>query len=562
MPNKANTYDAIVVGAGMTGGWAAKELTEKGLKTLVLERGREVRHIRDYLTSNQAPWEYEHRGHATRKEKEQYHIQSHKYNFDASSKHFYVNDQEHPYVEDKPFRWFRGYQTGGRSLLWGRGAYRMSDLDFAANSKDGVGIDWPIRYKDIAPWYDYVERFMGVAGSQENIWHFPDGVFLPPFDMNKAELVMKERIESHYPNRKFIPNRVAHLTKVQPGQFKGRSQCQSRDMCHRGCPFGAYFSSNSSTLPAAGETGNLTLRSHAIVESVIYDENQDKVTGVRIIDVNSSQTEEYFAKVVFLCASALSSTGILLNSKTPRFSEGLANSSGVLGHYLMDHHKNINAYGTLEGYKDRIYKGFRPAAVALPRFRNVEKQEMEYLRGYGFWGGASRQGINPAQTGIGADYKEKVTQPGPWKFALFSQAEGLPYYENTVTLHPEKKDQWGLPLLNINAEQGENERLMREDMLEQAREVMEVAGLKDIVVENGPMIMGDVVHEMGTARMGNDPKESVLNGYNQCHDIPNLFITDGSCMPSSGYVSPSLTYMALTARACDYAVALMKKGVM
>ena len=560
MPVKANTYDAIVVGSGMTGGWAAKELCEKGLKTLVLERGREVKHIQDYPTTNQAPWEFSHRGHLTREEKEQYHIQSNKYNFDASSKHFYVNDLEHPYAEEKPFRWFRGYQTGGRSLLWGRGAYRMSDLDFEANAKDGMGIDWPIRYKDIAPWYDYVEQFIGVAGSQENIWHFPDGVFLPPFDMNKAELVIKKRIESHYPHRKFIPNRVAHLTKVEPGQFKGRTQCQSRDMCHRGCPFGAYFSSNSSTLPAAAETGNMILRPHAIVESVLYDENQDKVTGVRIIDAQTKQSEEFYAKVVFLCASALATTGILLSSKTSRFSEGLANSSGVLGHYLMDHHANINAYGTLEGYEDRIYKGFRPAAVALPRFRNVEKQEMDYLRGYGFWGGAARQGINPAQIGIGADYKVKVTQPGPWRLALFSQAEGLPYYGNTVTLDPDKKDKWGLPLLKINAEHGENERLMRKDMFEQAQEVMEVAGLQDIVVENGPMIMGDVVHEMGTARMGNDPKESVLNGFNQCHDIPNLFITDGSCMPSSGYVSPSLTYMALTARACDYAVRKMKNG--
>ena len=555
-----NTYDAIVVGSGMTGGWAAKELTEKGLKTLVLERGREVKHGQGYPTTNKAPWEYDRIGYLSREEKEQYHIQSIKYNFDVSSKDFFVNDLKHPYVEEKAFRWFRGYQTGGRSLLWGRGAYRMSDLDFEANAKDGVGIDWPFRYEDIAPWYDYVERFIGVAGSKENIWHFPDGVFLPPFDMNTAELAVKERIEAHYPDRKFIPNRVAHLTKVEPGHFKGRSQCQARDMCHTGCPYGAYFTSNSSTLPAAAETGNLTLRPHAIVESVLYDENLDKVTGVRIIDTQTKQSEEFFARVVFLCASALATTGILLNSRTHRFAEGLANSSGVLGHYLMDHHKNINAYGTLEGYEDRIYKGFRPAAVALPRFRNVEQQEMDYLRGYGFWGGASRQGINPTQVGIGVDFKARITQPGPWKFALFSQAEGLPYYENKVELDPEQKDQWGLPLLKISAEQGENERRMRKDMVGQAQEVMEIAGLKDITVDEGPMIMGDVVHEMGTARMGRDPKESVLNDFNQCHDIPNLFITDGSCMPSSGYVSPSLTYMALTARACDYAVDQIRRG--
>ena len=561
---KANQYDAIVVGSGITGGWAAKELTEKGLSTLVLERGREVVHIKDYPTTSKAPWEYKYRGHLTREEKEQYHIQSHKYNFDASSKHFYVNDLEHPYTHpgDKPFRWFRGYQTGGRSLLWGRGAYRFSDLEFESNLKDGIGVDWPLRYKDISPWYDYVERFIGVAGSKENLDHFPDGIFLPPFEMNTAELEIKKRIESHYADRKLIPNRVAHITQAAPGQFKGRSECQSRDMCHTGCPYGAYFSSNSSTLPAAQATGNLTMRSHSIVESIIYDEDLDKVVGVRVIDANTNETLEYFAKVIFLCASTLATTGILLNSITPRFSQGLANSSGVLGHYLMDHHMDVGGSGLLEGFENRIYKGFRPASVALPRFRNVDKQDMNFVRGYGFWGGAARVGINSSRPGIGATYKSAVTKPGPWRMSLYSQAEGLPYFENKVELDPQQQDKWGLPLLKITAEFGENEKLMRQDMLEQAKEILEVAGLKNIQVREGAAIPGDVVHEMGTARMGHDPNTSVLNGFNQCHDIPNLFITDGSCMPSSGYASPSLTYMALTARACNYAVAQMKSGVL
>ena len=558
-----NTYDVIVVGSGMTGGWAAKEFTEKGLETLVLERGRDVKHVKDYPNTFKAPWDFKHRKHLTREEKEQYPIQSTKYNFSPASKDFFVNDKEHPYShpEDKPFKWFRGYQTGGRSLIWGRGAYRFSDLEFEANLKDGVGVDWPIRYKDLAPWYTYVEKFIGVCGSKENIFQFPDGHFLPPFDLNYAEKVIKERIESHYPDRKLIPNRAAHITKAAQGQFKGRSQCQSRNLCHTGCPFGAYFSSNSSTLPAAYETGKLTLKSHAIVESIIYDEQKDKAIGVRVIDANTHETTEYFARVIFLCASTLSSTGLLLSSKTPRFSEGLANSSGALGHYLMDHHKSIDSYGTLEGHLDKMYKGFRPASIAIPRFRNVNKQEMDYLRGFGIWGSASRSGMDASQVGIGAGFKKSLTQLGPWKMHLQSYGECLPNFDNKVELNQENKDKWGLPLLKISTEYGENERKMREDMKDQVRELMEVAGLKDITVKVGEGVLGDSVHEMGTARMGRDPKSSVLNGFNQCHDVPNLFVTDGSCMTSSGHMSPSLTYMALTARACDYAVKQMKKGV-
>jgi choline dehydrogenase-like flavoprotein len=562
--NDSNTYDVIVVGSGITGGWAAKEFTEKGLSTLVLERGRDVKHIKDYPTANMAPWEFKYGGHVTREEKEQYFIQSYKYNFDASSKHFFVNDQEHryEYPEDKPFRWFRGYQTGGRSLLWGRGAYRFSDLEFEANLKDGVGTDWPIRYKDLAPWYDYVERFIGVAGSIENIWQFPDGQFLPPFELNHGELVVKSRIEAHYPDRKLVPDPVAHISKASPGQFKGRSECQSRNMCHRGCPYGAYFSSNSSTLPAAYQTGNLTLQSHTIVESIIYDENKDKVVGVQVINTQTGESSEYFARVIFLCASTLASTALLMNSKTPRFSEGLANSSGVLGHYLMDHHKNVGGSGILEGFEDRVYKGYRPAQVAIPRFRNVDRQEMDYLRGYGLWGGAYRQGVTGSQVGIGPEFKQKLTSYGPWSMSLGTQAECLPYYDNKVEIDEDNRDKWGQPMIKVSAEFKENEMLMRKDIKEQIEEILEVAGLKNITVyqEESP-IVGDTVHEMGTARMGRDPKTSVLNGYNQCHDIPNIFVTDGSCMASSGNASPSLTYMALTVRACDYAVKQMKAGV-
>jgi len=555
-----HTYDAIVVGSGMTGGWAAKELTEKGLKTLVLERGRDVKHVQDYPTAQKPPWQFEHRGHLTKDEKDQYHIQHTKYNFDASSKHFFVNDKEHPYVQEKPFWWFRGYQTGGRSLLWGRGAYRFSDLEFEANLKDGVGVDWPIRYKDISRWYDYVEEFIGVAGSKENIWQFPDGKFLPPFELNAGEKVVKERLEAHYPDRKLIPNRVAHITQAKPGQFKGRGPCQSRNMCHRGCPYGAFFSSNSSTLPAAYDTGNLTLQSHALVESVIYDDQKDRVTGVRVIDSETRETTEYFAKVIFLCASTLPSTAILLNSKTPRFSDGLANSSGVLGHYLMDHHGGISGSGILEGYEDRVYSGSRPAMVAIPRFRNIASQEMDFLRGYGVWGGASRVKLNTSQVGIGPDLKEKMNKYGPWSMTLGCQSETLPNFDNKVTIDEDNRDAHGMPMLKISAAYGDNERRMRVDIKEQIGEMLEVMGLKNISVNESEPIFGNTVHEMGTARMGRDPKTSVLNAFNQCHDVPNLFVTDGSCMTSSGNVSTSLTYMALTARAVDYAVREMQKG--
>jgi choline dehydrogenase-like flavoprotein len=559
-----NTYDTLVIGSGMTGGWAAKEFTENGYRTLVIERGRDVKHKEDYPNAFKAPWDYKYRGYDTREIKEEYSIQRLKYNFDASSMDFFASDKDHP-VEtpiDKPARWFRGYQTGGRSLIWGRGAYRMSDLEFGANQKDGNGTDWPIRYKDIAPWYDYVETFIGVCGTKENIDHYPDGKFLPAFEMNTAEKVIKDRIENHYENRKLIPNRFAHLTKIKPGQFKGRSECQSRDMCHAGCPYGAYFSSNSSTLPAAYETGKLTLKSNVIVESIIYDDEKGRAVGVRTINSITKERSVYYARVIFLCASTLASTSILLQSRTSKFPNGLSNSSGTLGHYLMDHHKNVGGSGILKGYEDSYYRGFRPGSLVIPNFRNVNRQEMDFLRGYGVYGGASRAGIDPNQIGIGKEFKEKLSKPGPWKMSLYAYGECLPYYANKVELHPEKKDQWGLPVLNISAEFKENEMKMRKDMKEQITAILKVAGLSDINVSEGSHIMGDSTHFMGTARMGLDPETSVLNQYNQSHDIPNLFVTDGSCMPSASYMSPSLTFMALTARACDYAVKAMKSGTL
>ncbi|GAA5220360.1 GMC oxidoreductase [Membranihabitans marinus] len=556
------TYDAIVIGSGMTGGWAAKELTEKGLKTLVLERGRDVKHLEDYPTMNQPPWEFKYRKFDSKQDRLEYPIQSKKYNFSAASKHFFVKDSEHPYShpEDKPYLWFRGYQTGGRSLLWGRGSYRWSDVEFGANAIDGYGTDWPIRYKDIAPWYDYVEKFIGVSGSKEGIPQFPDGHFLPPVEMNCVELEVKKRIEKHYPDRKLIPNRIAHLTQVEPGQFKGRSQCQNRNLCHRGCPFGAYFSSNSSTLPAAYATGNLTLRSHSIVESLIYDDIHQRLSGVRIIDAETHKVEEFKAKIIFLCASTLPSTAILMRSTSNRFPNGLGNSSGVLGHYLMDHHKNVSGSGEFEGFEDQSYKGFRPGSLAIARFRNINGQDADFLRGYGLWGSASRAGLNFNQAGIGSDLKKNIVQQGSWRFSLSAYGACLPYYENKVELDNENRDQWDLPLLKITASFKENEMTMRKDMKAAIQEILEVAGLKNIRTHEGSAIHGDAVHEMGTARMGSDPETSIFNAHNQCHEVPNLFLTDGACMPSSGHMSPSLTYMALTARACDYAVKQLKEG--
>jgi choline dehydrogenase-like flavoprotein len=553
-----NTYDAIVIGSGITGGIAAKELTEAGLKVLVLERGRMVEHIKDYPTAMKDPWEFPLRNFVSLDEQKHYEVQKSIYLFGEDSKHFLVKDDEHPYIQEKPFTWHRGYQLGGRSLLWSKHCYRYSDLDFAANQKEGIGIDWPIRYKDIAPWYDKIESYVGISGNKDGIANLPDGNYLPPFEMNAFEKHIKDRLRKNFKERDLIIGRMAILTQ----DHNGRQKCHSRNLCYRGCIFGAPYSSNSAALPDAHKTGNLTLRPFSVVHSLIYDDKTKKLKGVRVIDSENNQSLEFFSKLVFLNASTLGSTQILLQSKTNEFPNGLANSSGALGHYLMDHHAYIGAIGGYSGLKDSFYYGQRPASVYIPRFRNVKQNDQPYLRGFGFENYTSRSDWSRGfdAPGIGAEWKENMTKPGDW-FAYFeAYGETLPDANNMVTLSEDKKDKWGLPLLKVSMEYGENEKKMRVDMQQTAVDMLKAAELDWVSPFDRHPTPGTVIHEMGTARMGNDPKTSVLNKWNQSHDIANLFVTDGSCMVSSPCQNPSLTYMALTARACDYAVKEMKKG--
>lgn len=554
--NKAkanNTYDAIIAGSGISGGWAAKELCEKGLKVLLLDRGRNVVHP-DYPTATKAPWEFEHRLHLTEEDKKRNYVQSRHYSFREDNKHFYINDQQNPYDEIKRFDWIRGDIVGGRSLLWARACYRWSDLDFEANQKDGIAIDWPIRYKDIAPWYDYVESFIGVSGQNEGIPQLPDGKFQPPFEMNCVEKVFKQKVESKFPERKVIMGRTANLTKP----VQGRGQCQARDLCHRGCPYGAYFSTNASTIPAAYATGNLTVRPYSLVSSVIYDEQKQRATGVEVIDMENKHEETFYAKLIFLNASTVGTAFILLHSTSHRFPDGLGNGSGQVGRNLMDHHKGISINADVDGFEDSYYYGRRPTGIFMPRFRNVVDKRTDFIRGYFFGANASR---NPQQQDapIGAALKEIMTEPGGWKMNMWSFGECLPYEDNRVTLNKDKKDQWGRPLIAVDCEFRDNEKAMHKDMIEAGKETMEAAGFKNIIVGGSMSFPGNANHEMGIARMGHDPKTSVLNKFNQMHEVPNVFISDGSCMVSSSCVNPSLTYMALTARACDYAVKEMKK---
>lgn len=549
---KQNTYDAIIVGSGISGGWAAKELCEKGLKVLLLERGGNVDHP-NYPTATRDPWNFPHRLHLTEEERKRQFVQSRHWSFKEDNKHFYINDQENPYEETKRFDWIRGNIVGGRSLLWSRACYRWSDLDFEANRKDGIGIDWPIRYKEIAPWYDYVESFIGVSGRADNIPQLPDGLFQPPFEMNAVEKFFKEKIEHRYSDRKVIIGRTANLTKP----VKGRGLCMARDLCHRGCPFGAYFSTNASTMPAAYATGNLTVRPHSLVNKILYDEQKQKASGVEIMDTETNEVVEFYSRLVFLNAATVATAFILLNSVSSRFPAGLGNGSDQVGRNLMDHHKGISATAQVEGFEDSYYYGRRPTNIYIPRFRNVLNKHTGFLRGYHYGGSAYRS--QHQGEGIGASLKETMTEPGNWQMGLYSFGECLPYADNRITLNNSKKDKWGRPIIAIDCAFKENEKAMNQDMANTAGELLEAAGFKKIKISNNMSYPGNANHEMGIARMGNDPKTSVLNSFNQMHEVPNVFITDGSCMTSGACVNPSLTYMALTARACDYAVQEMKR---
>ncbi|MBT1711983.1 GMC family oxidoreductase [Fulvivirgaceae bacterium PWU5] len=540
----------------MSGGWAAKELCEKGLRTLVLERGRNVEHIKDYTTATKDPWELPHRGQLSAAMREENPIVSKCYAFNEATEHFFVKDREHPYEQVKPFSWIRGYQVGGKSLLWARWTQRWSDLDFTANAREGIAIDWPIRYADIAPWYSYVEKFVGIAGNRDGIPHLPDGEFLPPMDMNCIEQHLKKSIESTFPDRKLIISRTANLTKA----IGNRGPCQARDLCSRGCPFSGYFSSNSATLPAARATGNLTLRPHAVVHSIIYDDATQKAKGVRVIDALTHETTDYFARIIFVNAGTLNTTLLFLNSTSSRFPNGFGNDSGVLGHYLMDHNYRARFEGSHDGYQDQYYSGRRPTGVYIPRFRNVgNDKQKSFLRGYAIAAGGSRRQGSVDGDMLGIQLKEAMQKPGVWDLWMNGMGECLPYRDNKVTLSPDQKDAWGIPQLKIDCEYKTNELEMLKDILATGAEMLENAGFKNVEAYDDGATPGLGIHEMGTARMGRDPKTSVLNAHNQVWGARNVFVTDGACMTSNACQNPSLTYMALTARAVDYAISELKK---
>ncbi len=557
---KKLTYDAIVVGTGISGGWAAKELCELGLKTLVLERGRMVEHP-NYPTATLDPWELPYGDRPTQEDLRKQGVQNRTgYTIKQSSKHWFVNDLENPYLEKegKRFDWMRGYHVGGRSIMWGRQSYRWSDLDFEANLRDGIAIDWPVRYKDIAPWYDYVETFVGISGQPEGLPQLPDGKFLPPMELNCAEIHLRDSMREKF-NRVLTIGRAAHLT-APLAHSPQRGTCQYRNLCIRGCPYGAYFSSNSATLPAAAKTGNMTLRPDSIVYEIIYDERKGKATGVKVLDANTGEQLEFYAHIIFLCASTMGSTFILLNSISNRFPNGLGNDSGELGCNIMDHHLGVGAAGEYDGFSDKYYHGRRANGFYIPRYQNIGKDKRDFLRGYGYQGGAGREGWSRfvAELSIGKQLKEEVTKPGPWRLGMTGFGEVLPYHDNRVTINRDKKDKYGLPVLEFDTEFKENEYKMRKHMMNDAAEMLEAAGFKNIVTYDNPGGLGLGIHEMGTARMGRDPKTSVLNKFNQVHACKN--VTDGSFMTSAACVNPSLTYMAFTARAAHYAVEEMKRG--
>jgi choline dehydrogenase-like flavoprotein len=559
-----NTYDAIVIGTGMSGGWAMKELTEQGLTVLALERGRNIQHIKDYDTATKNSWDELHRGNHTNAYTEANSILVRAGVTDGFTEKMFLQDKVHPYIQDKPFDWIRGYQVGGRSLLWGRWTQRWGEADFEANVKEGVETDWPIRYSDIAPWYSYVEKFVGIAGNKDGLAQVPDGEFLPPFEMNCFEKQMKKSIEENFPGRNLIISRTANLSV--PNEIHtalGRGQCQARSLCSRGCPYGAYFSTQSATLPAALKTGKLTLQSDAVVHSIIYDETKSKAIGVRVIDANTKKMTDYFAKIIFLNAGSINSNLILLNSASKRFPNGLGNDYDVLGHYIMTHNYRVRAKGQYDGLADTYYYGRRPNGVYMPRFRNFgNDKQSSFKRGYALACWANRQGWERGNEteGIGSQLKEELTEPGPWIFNAVAMGEMLPYKDNFIALDKNQKDEWGMPLLHANIDWHENENIMTNDAVQQIGEMLDKAGLKNIEVKDNHQAPGKDIHEMGGCRMGNDPKSSMLNKWNQLHNVKNVFVTDGACMTSSACQNPSLTYMAITARAASHAIEELKKG--
>lgn len=568
MPNlnieakKANTYDAIVIGSGVSGGWAAKELTEKGLKVLMLERGKKLDHIADYEYALKAPWEKKYNGKLTTEQKERSPKLARDYPYNEMTANYWFRDLDSMYVEKKRFDWYRPDIVGGKSIMWGRQCYRLSDIDFEANAKEGIAIDWPIRYRDIESWYSYVEKFAGISGEALGLPQLPDSEFLPPMDMSFVEKEVRKRIEKNFPGRHMTIGRVANLSKAAEAQLGvGRAPCMYRDRCSYGCPYGAYFSTQSATLPAAAKTGNLTLRPDSIVREIVYDPETKKATGVSVIDSETNEEREFFSQIVFVCASTVGSTAILLNSTSDRFPDGFGNDSGELGHNLMDHHFRAGARGTWEGDLDRYFYGRRANGIYVPRYRNIGDDKRDYLRGFGYQGGGTRQGWDRhiAEHQFGAKMKEAMTKPGAWNMGFGGFGECLPYHENKMTLDRDNPDKWGIPVVVFDAEFKENEKKMRQDMMNDAAEMLETSGLKNVKTFDNESYPGTAIHEMGTARMGHDPETSVLNKHNQVHAAKNVFVTDGSCMTSISCVNPSLTFMALTARAADFAVEEMKK---
>ena len=563
MGDTKNTFDAIVIGSGMSGGWAAKELCEQGLKTLMIERGRDVKHLKDYPTTSMQPWEFKHRGQVPYAIAKDNPIISKCYAFKEDAMHFFVKDKEHPYVQEKPFDWIRGYQVGGKSIMWARQTQRWSDFDFEGPARDGFAVDWPIRYKDVAPWYSYVEKFAGISGNKDGIDSLPDGEFLPAWELNCVENHFKEAVAKNYDGRHVIYARCAHVTKPEPIHIEqGRGQCQARNLCQRGCPFGGYFNANSTTIPWALKTGNLTMRTDAVVHSIIYDEAKNKAIGVKVIDVHTKESMDYFAKVIFVNAGAVNTNLLLLNSTSKRFPNGLGNDSGLLGKYFAFHNYRAHITATYDGLLDSTTEGGRPTSAYIPRFRNLHKQDTNFLRGYAATFGASRNMVTDTN-GFGDNLKANLmaeAKPGNWSVSSQCMGETIPKETNYLSLDKSKKDEWGIPLLNFSIAYDDNDEKIIKDFFEQYTEMFTKAGFKDIKTSDSKQAPGLDIHEMGGVRMGKDPATSLLNEWNQMHHCKNVFVTDGACMTSTSTQNPSLTFMAFAARSAHHAVELLKKN--